>query len=149
MEFADVFPTIIDFANISLPENYKLDGISMKSFLLGDSEKYRDSIISYIATARMARTEDWLLEAVDPIYGNAEGRLYRCNGSMVKEDYTLITNFNTIEIIEAKKELLKALERNPFPDLNDPVVRDEVISYDSMPYRHYLEKHSQLGEQKL
>ncbi len=149
MEFADVFPTIIDFANISLPENYKLDGISMKSFLLGDSEKYRDSIISYIATARMARTEDWLLEAVDPIYGNAEGRLYRCNGSMVKEDYTFITNFNTIEIIEAKKELLKALERNPFPDLNNPVVRDEVISYDSMPYRHYLEKHSQLGEQKL
>ena len=149
MEFADVFPTIIDFANVSVPSGYELDGLSMKSFLLGKTDKYRDSIISYIATARMARSDEWLLEAVDPIYGSAEGRLYRCNGSMSKKDYTQITNFSSTEVIEARKRLLHALERNPFPDLNNPVVRDEVIRYDSMPYKHYLEKHSKLGKQKL
>jgi hypothetical protein len=97
----------------------------------------------------MARSDEWLLEAVDPIYGSAEGRLYRCNGSMSKKDYTQITNFSSTEVIEARKRLLHALERNPFPDLNNPVVRDEVIRYDSMPYKHYLEKHSKLGKQKL
>lgn len=149
MEFSDVLPTLLDFANISLPDDYEIDGLSMKSFLLGEVDEYRDSIISYIATARMARTEDWLLEAVDPIYGSAEGRLYRCNGSTSKEDYTLITDFSSAEVREARKSLFEALERNPFPDLNDPMVRDEVIRYDSMPYRHYLEKHNKLGEQKL
>jgi arylsulfatase A len=149
MEFADVFPTLIDFANISLPKDYELDGISMKSFLLGESDKYRDSIVSYIATARMVRTDKWLLEAVDPIYGSKNGRLYRCNGSMTKKDYTLITNFSSPLAIKARKELLELLECNPFPDLNDPVVREEVIRYDNMPYKHYLEKHSQLGEQSL
>lgn len=149
MEFSDVFPTLIDFANISLPKDYELDGISMKSFLLGESDKYRDSIVSYIATARMIRTDNWLLEAVDPIYGSKNGRLYRCNGSMSKKDYTLISNFSSPEATKARKELLELLECNPFPDLNDPVVREEVIRYDSMPYKHYLEKHSQLGEQSL
>lgn len=149
MEFADVFPTIIDFANVSVPSGYELDGLSMKSFLLGETDKYRDSIISYIATARMARSDHWLLEAVDPIYGSAEGRLYRCNGSMSKKDYTQITDFSSAEVLEARKRLFHALERNPFPDLNNPVVRDEVIRYDSMPYKHYLEKHSKLGKQKL
>ena len=32
MEFADVFPTLMDFANIHLPNNYIIDGISMKPF---------------------------------------------------------------------------------------------------------------------
>ena len=97
----------------------------------------------------MARIDDWLLEAVDPIYGSSEGRLYRCNGSMLKEDYTLITNFSSPEVIQAISQLKKALSRNPFPDLNEPKVRDEVIRYDGMPYKHYLEKHKQLGEQNL
>ena len=68
---------------------------------------------------------------------------------MSKEDYTLITDFSSPEVLTARNQLLQALERNPFPDLNDPVVREEVIRYDSMPYKHYLEKHSQLGEQSL
>ena len=149
MEFADVFPTLMDFANIHLPNNYVIDGLSMKSFLLGESDVYRDSIVSYIATARMARSDDWLLEAVDPVYGSAGGRLYRCNGSMSKEDYTLITDFSSPEVREARNRLFKALERNPFPDLNEASVREEVIRYDSMPYKHYLKKHEKLGEQKL
>ena len=149
MEFADVFPTLMDFANIHLPNNYVIDGLSMKSFLLGESDGYRDSIVSYIATARMARSDDWLLEAVDPVYGSAGGRFYRCNGSMSKEDYTLITDFSSPEVRQARNRLFKALERNPFPDLNEASVREEVIRYDSMPYKHYLKKHEKLGEQKL
>lgn len=149
MEFADVFPTILDFAGVALPEGYAIDGLSMKDFLLGETDAYRDSIVSYIATARMARTQDWLLEAVDPVYGSAEGRLYRCNGSMSKADYTLITDFSSSEVQAARAALFRALERNPFPNLKDPVVRAEVERYDTMPYQHFLEKYKQLGEQKL
>ena len=149
MEFSDVFPTLLDFAGIALPKDYALDGLSMKDFLLGKTDAYRDSIVSYIATARMARTQDWLLEAVDPVYGSAQGRLYRCNGSMSKTDYTLITDFSSSEVRAAREKLFRALERNPFPDLEDPIVRAEVQRYDTMPYQHFLEKYQQLGEQKL
>ena len=63
--------------------------------------------MSYIATARMARSDDWLLEAVDPVYGSAAGRFYRCNGSMSKEDYTLITDFSSPKVREARNHYLK------------------------------------------
>ena len=33
------------------------------------------------------------------------------------------------------------MKGNPFPDLNEASVREEVIRYDSMPYKHYLKKH--------
>ncbi|MGB0792352.1 MAG: sulfatase-like hydrolase/transferase [Opitutales bacterium] len=149
MEFVDVFPTLLDFAGIHLPDDYAIDGVSMKAFLQGRVDTYRDSILSYIATARMVRTKDWLLEAVDPVYGSREGRLYRCNGSMHKKDYTLVTDFSSQEVQLAREALFKALERNPFPDLNDPAVRAEVERYATMPYQHFLKKHERLGTPKL
>ena len=149
MEFADIFPTIMDYSNTILPEGYKIDGVSMRPLLEGKVPYYRDSIISYIATARMARSDDWLLEAVDPIYGEKDGRLYKCNGSTSKKDYTLVTDFSDSEVKEAKAFLLKALDRNPWPDIGVSLIKDEVLRYDSMPYKHYLKKFEKLGPQKI
>ena len=51
-----------------------LDGQSLVPFLTGATDILR-WITRYIATARMVRTKRWLLETVDPVYGD-EGRLY-------------------------------------------------------------------------
>jgi hypothetical protein len=88
----------------------------------------------------MVRTQDWLLEAVDPVYGNAEGRLYFCEGSYSKEDYVLISDFSDPKMLEARNTMLSILDRIPFPDMNNPVVGQEVKNYDSMPYQHFLMK---------
>ena len=149
MEFADIFPTILDYSNTALPEDYEIDGLSMRPLLEGTTKKYRDTIISYIATARMARSDDWLLEAVDPIYGSEQGRLYKCNGLFEKKGYTLISDLSEPNAKKAYNLLMDALSRNPWPDLEDNNVLEEVINYDSMPYKHYLEKHQKLGPQKL
>ena len=140
MEFADVFPTLIDYSNTELPKGYEIDGVSMKPFLDGSVDAYRDSIVSYIATARMVRTQDWLLEAVDPVYGNAEGRLYFCDGSFSKKDYILISDFSDPKMLEARNTMLSILDRIPFPNKKNPVVEQEVRNYDSMPYQHFLMK---------
>ena len=33
MEFADIFPTILDYSNTALPEDYEIDGLSMRPLL--------------------------------------------------------------------------------------------------------------------
>ena len=38
----------------------------------------------------------------------------------------------------SQKEFEKILERNVWPDRNDPAVAAEVKSYDNMPYKHYV-----------
>ena len=96
----------------------------------------------------MARSDDWLLEAVDPIYGSEQGRLYKCNGLFEKKGYTLISDLSEPNAKKAYNLLMDALSRNPWPDLEDNNVLEEVINYDSMPYKHYLEKHQKLGATK-
>jgi arylsulfatase A-like enzyme len=139
VEFSDIYPTLIDFSKSRLPEGHALDGKSLRPFLTGASEQHRDWILSYIATARMARTQDWILEAVDPVYGSAEGRLYRTNGTHLRSGYTWIENLDTAETRAAHKTLMGVLENNPWPDRNDPKVAAEVRSYDRMPYKHFLD----------
>jgi arylsulfatase A-like enzyme len=139
MEFADVFPTLMDFSQSSLPAGYEIDGKSLRPFLTGMSATHRDSIMSYIATARMARTRDFLLEAVDPVYGDREGRIYRTNGSHLRQDYEDVSHLNTPEVVAARKVFERVLEANPWPDRSDPAIEAEVKSYDSMPYKHYLD----------
>jgi arylsulfatase A-like enzyme len=139
MEFADVFPTLMDFSQSSLPVGYEIDGKSLRPFLTGRSDTHRESIMSYIATARMARTRDYLLEAVDPVYGDYKGRIYRTNGSHLRQDYEDISHLNTPDVVAARKIFERILEANPWPDRSDPAIEAEVKSYDSMPYKHYLD----------
>ena len=144
MEFADILPTLLDYSDTNLPEGYEVDGLSMKPFLDGTLENYRDSIVSYIATARMVRTKDWLLEAVDPVYGSPTGRLYFCDGSFSKSEYKLITDFSKNSALRNREMMLSILDRIPFPDMTIPIVKEEVKNYDSMPYKHYLKKGEKL-----
>ena len=92
----------------------------------------------------MVRTKDWLLEAVDPVYGSPTGRLYFCDGSFSKSEYKLITDFSKNSALRNREMMLSILDRIPFPDMTIPIVKEEVKNYDSMPYKHYLKKGEKL-----
>ncbi|CAI8281187.1 MAG: Arylsulfatase [Opitutia bacterium UBA7350] len=139
VEFSDIFPTLIDYSGAQLPKGYELDGKSLRPFLTGTCATHREWILSYIATARMARTKNWMLEAVDPIYGSAKGRLYRTNGAYRRIDYTLIGEAETAEAVAAQAQLMQILDNNPWPDRSNPKVAKEIRSYDQMPYKHFLD----------
>jgi hypothetical protein len=139
VEFSDIFPTLVDYAGARLPQGHALDGRSLRPFLTGASETHREWIMSYIATARMARTRDWMLEAVDPVYGSGKGRLYRTNGESRRADYVLVGQAQTPEECAAHDALMRILEKNPWPDRHDAKVAAEIRSYDRMPYKHFLD----------
>lgn len=136
MEFSDIYPTLMEFSGSSLPEDYELDGQSLVPFLTGVSDTHRDWITSYIATARMVRTRRWLLENVDPVYGDGKGRLFDCGAHHLRREYREVTG--SPEVLPIRKELEELLENNPWPDLSDPEVAVEVQSYDTMPYKHFV-----------
>jgi hypothetical protein len=116
-----------------------LDGKSLRPFLSGAKANHREWIMSYIATARMVRTHDWMLEAVDPVYGSAAGRFYRTNGDYRRSHYTLVGEARTERERAAHAKLMAILKKNPWPDRADPKVAAEIRSYDRMPYKHFLD----------
>lgn len=136
MEFSDIFPTIMEFSGASLPEGYELDGQSMVPFLTGSSDGHREWITSYIATARMVRTKRWLLEGVDPVYGDPMGQLFDCGDAYLRNEYQNVTA--SPEVRGIREELEGLLENNPWPDLSDHDVAGELDRYDSMPYKHFV-----------
>lgn len=137
MDFSDVFPTLVEFSKSCLPDGYTVDGKSMVPFLTGESDTHREWIVSYIATARLARTRDWLLEASDPVYGTAMGRLYYTGDAHLRKDYRPVDSSKAGPIREMFDEILKNL---PWPDKSDPSIAREIQRYDNMPYKHFLDK---------
>ena len=106
----------MEFSGASVPDGYALDGQSLVPFLTGSTDTHREWITSYIATARMVRTKRWLLEAVDPVYGDAEGRLFDCGDAHLRSYYKDITG--SPEALPIRRKLEKLLENNPWPDFS-------------------------------
>jgi arylsulfatase A-like enzyme len=137
ISLSDILPTLVDFAGGEVPEGYKLDGISMKPFLTGQAEAHREYLFNYLGTARLVRTKDWLLEAVDEVYGMPEGRLYDCrfetnNGRQVREPMD-------DDAARARESLWEILEAYPPLDTNLQKVKDIMPYYDGYIYRHRLD----------
>ena len=139
MEFSDIFTTLMDFSGADLPEGYHVDGKSMVPFLTGKSDSHRDSITSWIATAQMARTQKWILEDVDPVYGSKQGRIYFCGDDYRREKYIEKTNSQSEDVKVAQEKLQNVLKRNPWPNRSESSVAAEIKAYNSMPYKHFVE----------
>ncbi len=91
-DFSDILPTLVDFAGANIPDGYQIDGKSLKPFLTGQNNKHRDWIYSVVGTTQLLRTKRYLLEAVNPILGIPEGRLYDCGNSRNGRGYKKIMN---------------------------------------------------------
>lgn len=91
-DFSDILPTLVDFAGAKIPDGCEIDGKSLKPFLTGQTDKHREWIYSVIGTTQLLRTRRYLLEAVNPLLGMPEGRLYDCGSSRDGRRYRRITN---------------------------------------------------------
>lgn len=115
MDFTDVLPTIAELAGAKIPAHFNVDGISMAAFLKGKSDKTKDVIYAFPGPATLVRTKDYLLEAVAPVYGKDQGRLYKTNGSFDGRGYENIThNPEYASIIKQFSAHLNAMP-NPLP----------------------------------
>jgi hypothetical protein len=136
-EFSDLFTTILDIGNAPAPSQI-LDGTSIKDFIVGDSEKTRSTIFSYIGTARMARNKDFVLEAVDPIFNAPKGRLLKTNG---ETDPAKFKKVKTEDYPEAYQSLLSQINKLPQADYGSAYAEKAFNKYKKLPakFRHKLE----------
>lgn len=121
--FADVLPTLADFAGAGLPEGYVIDGKSFAPLLRGETAQHREWIFSYLSEKRMLRDKRWLLE------GNSLqdfGRLYDCGDSRDGTGYKEVTDSQDAAVIAARQRFQKILEGLPAPNPNDPQVRKKL-----------------------
>lgn len=91
-DFTDIAPTLVDFAGAKLPAGKKFDGISLKPFLTGKTNVTKDWIYGFIATTQLARTKNYMLEAVNPLLGVPEGRFYYTGKHRFGKGYQLVSN---------------------------------------------------------
>lgn len=126
VDFTDVLPTLADFANAKIPRKYNIDGVSLKPFLTGGSDSTKPVIYSFPGPTRLVRTKDYMLEAVSPVYGHANGRFYKTNGSWDGRGYENITH--NPEYTE---------ERNRFDALMDAFPSTLPESWDDPIWQHH------------
>ena len=115
-DLSDIFPTLADFAGLTVPEEHVFDGVSLKPFLTGETNETRDWIYAYIADRRILRTKRWLLEDNSPLHW---GHLFDCGESRDGEGYREVTESNDPEVLEAKAFMNKLLEELPVPILDE------------------------------
>lgn len=137
VSLSDILLTLVDFAGGDLPEGYQVDGISLKPYLTGETDAHREFLVNYLGTARLVRTRDWLLEAVDEVYGLPEGRLYDCRDGI--NDGKEVTGSQEADALRALEDLNHILTSYPAIDTNLQVVKQILPVYDGYIHRHRLE----------
>jgi arylsulfatase A-like enzyme len=60
LDITDILPTIADVAGVSIPENYKINGRSLLPYFMGEKEKHRDWIYSFLYHTQMIRGSKFL-----------------------------------------------------------------------------------------
>ncbi|WDE96516.1 sulfatase-like hydrolase/transferase [Lentisphaera profundi] len=121
-DFTDVLPTLVDFAGLSLPKDKNVDGNSLKLFLTGNSEKTKPVIYAFPGISRLVRTEDFMLEAVAPLYDKPRGRFYKTHGSFDGRGYENVTH--NAEYAIKRKEFDQLMNDYPSTlptDFKDPL----------------------------
>ncbi|WDE96514.1 sulfatase-like hydrolase/transferase [Lentisphaera profundi] len=138
-DFSDLLPTIVDFAGLAIPEDKSVDGISIKAFLTGASEKTKPVIYAFPGVATLVRTEEFMLEAVSPLYDHPLGRFYKTHGSFDGRAYENITHNPECLVQRKEFEGLLTAFPNPMPkSFDDP----QWKSYKGLDkaYKHFNSK---------
>jgi arylsulfatase A-like enzyme len=111
-DISDLFPTIGDFAQASVPKEHPLDGKSLAPLLRGETKEHRPWIFSYLGPGRILRDNRWLLE-VDK--KNKE-MFVDCDDHRDGKDYKDVTKSSDSEVMAARKRLEEILKGLPGPD---------------------------------
>ena len=95
-DFSDVFPTLMAFAGVSMPEGIDFDGKSLVRALAGSTEEHRPWIYSYFIEGQVLRDKRWLLE---------DGRFYDCGSDRDGRGYADVTASTDPDVVAARVRL--------------------------------------------
>ena len=109
---ADIFPTLLELAGVSLPAGHVIDGTSLVPTLRDENAKHREWIFSYLGRGRILRDERWLLEDE----GNGRVRFIACGDSRDGSGYRDVSDWRDAEVAAARKRMEAILEKLPGPD---------------------------------
>ncbi|MHC4122780.1 MAG: sulfatase-like hydrolase/transferase [Planctomycetota bacterium] len=114
VSLADIFPTMMDMADIKLPKDYIINGVSFAPILQGQTSKIRQYLFSWYAEKRFLRDESWLLDG--------EGKFWYCGNRRDEKGYKDVTNSNEPEVIKARKRFEEELRQYPTITPDDPMI---------------------------
>ena len=114
IDLSDVFPTLVDFAGTTLPDDRPIDGRSFAPLLRGEKYQSREWIYACLAGRRVVRTPRWLLENNSP---RNFGQLYDCGESRDGASYRDVTASTEPEVLAAKRHMEEILTDKPVPDV--------------------------------
>ena len=127
-DFTDVLPTIVEFGKATIPEKYNVDGKSLVSFLTGKTDSTKPVIYAQPGVSSLARTKDFMLEAVSPVYGRPKGRFYKTNNSYDGRGYENITHNETYKKERQQFEDYLLSYHNLVPNsFEDPLWKTSVL----------------------
>jgi arylsulfatase A len=133
---ADLLPTFAAWAGAAVPSVDAIDGVDQSGVIAGTEKGRRTWLYSCIGTARMIRTAEWCLEAVDPLGGFPQGRLYWYQEGGGRQQ--MRDNPENRPAVAARADLVGILETIPYLDLTLPHVAAAVEKYGNAPHRHRL-----------
>ena len=110
-DFSDIAPTLLDFAGGKLSKGKKFDGISLKPFLTGKTDKTKDLIYGFISTSQLVRSKEYMLEVFNPMLGMPNGRFYYTGNDRFGKQYQLIRSLEAHK--EARNKFMGFLEDKP------------------------------------
>jgi hypothetical protein len=111
-DVTDVFPTLADWAGVSLPADRPYDGKSLLPVLRDGKETHREWIYSHLDDGRVLRDERWLLEIAA---GGKGEKFFDCGSSRDGTGYREVTGSEESEVREARLRFGRILEGLPRP----------------------------------
>lgn len=112
VDFSDVLPTIVEFADAKLPPGYEVDGTSFAPLLKGaKNAPTRYWIAAYYGPQRIVRDKRWLREG--------DGTFFDCGDSRDGTGYKNVTDSNDPEVLAAKVKFDRILKEE-VPECDDP-----------------------------
>ena len=117
VDLSDIVPTICEVADIEIPQNHIIDGVSFAPYLRGDTAPLREWIYAPLGGKRVVRTKRWLLE------NNSMrdfGQLYDCGQSRDGTGYKDVTDSDEPDVIAARALMKRILSDKPVPDIEKP-----------------------------
>lgn len=110
IDFSDIFPTLLDIADVEIPEGYVFDGYSFLPLLENEAYEEREYIFSYLDIRRLVRDKRWLLEG--------DGRFFDCGESRNPrgyKEYKDVTDSDDPEVKAAMERFATFLVDKPSP----------------------------------
>lgn len=125
---SDLAPTILELAGVEGVQEGGFDGRSLAAYLRGATDTHRDWIYTVAGGSQVMRSDDFLLEAVNHLFGDPadppyrQGRFYFTGDRRFGHNYELVTPESDPSRVWQRARFQKVMEDYPLA----PLTRSEV-----------------------